>query len=63
MPNARFLWIGCIEHGPLRKRTFAHHFCQFGTGEDKHIEDVIRSCNPCEKGYFVLVWAYDYDQQ
>ena len=24
---------------PLHKRTFAHHFCKFGTGEDRQIED------------------------
>jgi hypothetical protein len=40
---------------PLHKRTVAHHFCQFGTGEDKQIEDAISSCNPSEQGYFVLV--------
>jgi hypothetical protein len=37
---------------PLHKRTFAHHFCKFGTGEDKQIEDAISSCNPCERGLF-----------
>jgi hypothetical protein len=40
---------------PLHKRTVAHHFCQFGTGEDKQIEAAISSCNPSEQGYFVLV--------
>src|SRR6266699_2191955 len=40
---------------PLHKRTFAHHFCKFGTGEDRQIEDAVSSCNPCERGYFVLV--------
>jgi len=40
---------------PLHKRTFAHHFCKFGTGEDRQIEDAVSSCNPCERGYFVLL--------
>ena len=35
---------------PLHKRTCAHHFCPFGTGEDRHIEDAVSSCNPCERG-------------
>src|SRR5437763_14690571 len=26
---------------PLHKRTFAHHFGQFGTGEDRQIEDAV----------------------
>jgi len=37
---------------PLHKRTFAHHFCKFGTGEDRQIEDAVNSCNPCERGLF-----------
>jgi hypothetical protein len=37
---------------PLHKRTFAHHFCKFGTGEDRQIEDAVSSCNPCERGLF-----------
>jgi len=39
---------------PLHKRTFAHHFCKFGTGEDKQIEDAISSCNPCKRGLFCI---------
>jgi hypothetical protein len=39
---------------PLHKRTVASYFCQFGTGEARHIEDASSSCNPCESG---LVWS------
>ena len=37
---------------PLHKRTCVHHCCQFGTGEDRQIEDAISPCNPCERGLF-----------
>jgi len=39
---------------PLHKRTFAHHFCTFGTGEDRQIEDAVSSSNPCERGLFCI---------
>jgi len=41
-----------LEKKPLHMRTFAHHFCKFGTGEDRQIEDAVSSCNPCERGLF-----------
>ncbi|HJT58868.1 MAG TPA: hypothetical protein VJ761_20330 [Ktedonobacteraceae bacterium] len=40
---------------PFHKRTLAHHFGQFGTGEDRQMEDAVSSCNPCEEGSFVVV--------
>ncbi len=27
---------------------------QFGTGEDRQIEDAVSSCNPCERGLFCI---------
>src|SRR6266851_7408870 len=35
---------------PLHKRTFAHHFCKFGTGEDRQIEDAVARWKGPEPG-------------